>query len=62
LFSPVVLLKSAPPPVAVLLSAVLENSVPAPIAVLRLPVRLLWSENQPTAVLYVPVVRLRRAF
>ncbi len=45
LFSPVVLFKSAPAPVAVLLSAVSERSVPAPMAVLRLPVRLLWSEK-----------------
>ena len=46
---PVVTLLPAPPPNATFsLPVVLEPGVPAPIAVLRLPVRLLWSEtNQP---------------
>jgi hypothetical protein len=59
---PVVLLKSAAAPVAVLLSAVLARSVPAPTAVLNAPVVLLLRERNPTAVLKPPVVRLRRAF
>ncbi len=58
--SPVVLFKSAPAPVAVLLSAVLSTNVPAPIPVLNLPSVTLGRENQPTAVLYVPLVRLRK--
>src|SRR6266498_3343747 len=59
---PVVLLKSAPAPVAVFSFAVLARSAPAPTAVLNLPSVLLLSENRPTAVLYVPVVRLKSAF
>jgi hypothetical protein len=58
--SPVLLLKSAPAPVAVFSSEVAAKSAPAPVAVLKLPVILVFNENQPTAVLYVPVVRLRR--
>jgi hypothetical protein len=38
---PVVLLKSAPAPVAVFWSALLLKSAPAPMAVLKLPVVLL---------------------
>jgi hypothetical protein len=49
--APVVLLKSAAAPVAVLLSAVLARSVPAPMAVLKLLLALLLSEEKPTAVL-----------
>ena len=40
----------------------LKRSVPAPTPVLKLPSPLLQSENQPTAVLAEPVVRLNRAF
>src|SRR4029077_16137119 len=54
--------KSAPTPVAVFSSPLLSTSVPAPTAVLKLPVVRLMSENQPTAVLKPPVVRLKRAF
>ena len=42
--------------------AVLAKSVPAPMAVLKLPILLLLIEKQPVAVLYVPLVRLRSAF
>lgn len=59
---PVVLNKSATAPKAVFWSAVLKSSVPAPVAVLKLPCVVLESENQPTAVLAEPVVRLKRAF
>jgi len=48
---PVVLFKSAPAPVAVLLSATLNTSVPAPTAALNLPSLSLASEFQPRAVL-----------
>ncbi len=41
-------------------SAVLKRSVPAPVAVLKLPSVLLKSENQPTAVFAAPVVRLKK--
>jgi hypothetical protein len=58
----VVLLKSAAAPVAVFPSAVLTRSVPASLAVLKLPVVSLLSESNPNAVLKPPVVRLRRAF
>ena len=57
-----VLLKSAPAPVAVFWSAVLNTSVPPPTPVLKLPVLRLLSENQPTPVLNRPVVRVKRAF
>jgi hypothetical protein len=56
-----VLLKSAPAPVAVFSSPVLAKSAPAPRAVLKLPVLTPSSEKKPTAVLYKPVVRLKRA-
>ncbi len=59
---PVVLLKSAAAPVAVLLSPVLSKSVSAPIAVLNFPVVVLLSEKDPIAVLNVPPVRLSKAF
>ena len=59
---PVVLLRSAAAPVAVFSSAVFRRSVPAPMAVLKLASAVLLSETKPTAVLYVPVVRWRRAF
>ena len=59
---PSVLLKSAPAPMAVFSSAVLLRSAPAPLAVLKLPVLSTLSEKKPTAVLYVPLVRLNRAF
>ena len=36
--------------------------VPAPLAVLKLPVLSTLSEKKPTAVLYVPLVRLKREF
>lgn len=45
--------------VAVFWFAVFTKSVPAPMAVLKLRVLLSLSENKPTAVLYVPVVRLK---
>src|SRR5882724_4315935 len=64
-----VLLKSAPAPIAVLSTPspvdwfpTLKRSVPAPTPVLKLPSVLLHSENQPTAVFATPVVRLKRAF
>ena len=57
LFAPVVLFKAPSAPVAVL-----AKSVPAPTAVLKLPILLLLIEKQPVAVLYVPLVRLRSAF
>ena len=57
-----VLNKSAAVPNAVFWSPVLKRSVPAPVAVLKLPSALLKSENQPTAVFAAPVVRLKRAF
>lgn len=60
--APSVLNKSAVAPKAVLLSAALKRSDPAPVAVLNPPVLRLSSESQPTAVLYVPVVRLKSAF
>ena len=60
--TPVVLNKSDAAPNAVFASAVLKRSVPAPVAVLKLPAVLLLSENQPTAVFADPVVRLKRAF
>jgi hypothetical protein len=59
---PVVLLKSAPAPLAEFWSALLERSVPAPTPMLNLPSTLLLSENKPMALLYMPVVRLKRAF
>ena len=58
---PMVLFKSAPAPLPVLLFAVLVKSVTAPTAALNLPWILLLMENEPTAVLYAPVVRLSRA-
>ena len=54
--------KSAAAPVAVLLSAVFNASVPAPTPVLKLPMARLLSENQPTAVFLEPVIRFLRAF
>jgi len=62
LSNPIVLFKSAAAPKAVFPSAVLKSSVPAPVAVLKLPVVSLKSENHPTAVFAEPVVRLKRAF
>ena len=59
-FRPVALNKSAAAPNAVFSSAVLKRSVPAPVAVLKLLSVLLKSENQPTAVFPVPVVRLKK--
>jgi hypothetical protein len=47
--------------VAVLLSAVLRSSAPAPTAVLKLPVVTPDNENVPIAVFPTPVVRLLRA-
>ena len=61
LLIPVVLNKSAAAPNAVLSSAVLKRSAPAPVPVLKLPCVLLASENHPTAVFAEPVVRLKRA-
>ena len=61
-WTPVVLLRSAPAPVAVLLSAVLARSVPAPTAVLNSPVVNALSDSQPTAVLAARVVTLKKAF
>ncbi len=58
---PVVLLKSAPAPVAVFSFAVLSRSVPAPTPVQKLPSERLRIEYMPTAVLYNPVVRLKSA-
>jgi hypothetical protein len=60
--APVVLLRSAPTPIAVLLSALLKASAPPPTPVLKLPVVLLKSEYQPTAVFPAPVVRFFRAW
>ena len=54
--------QSAPAPVAVFCCPVLARRVPAPTPVLNWPSWLLMSENKPTAVLYVPAVRLRSAF
>ena len=59
--TPVVLLKSAPAPVAVFSSAVLRRSAPAPVPVQKLPSVRLSSENIPIPVLYRPLVRLKRA-
>src|SRR6266480_6580394 len=60
---PVVLLKSAPKPVAVLLvPVVLLRSAWKPSAVLDEPVVLLKSENQPCAVLSDPVVLILSAW
>jgi len=58
LLMPVLLNKSAAAPNAVFSSAVLKSSDPAPVAVLKLPLALLKSENQPTAVFAEPLVRL----
>jgi hypothetical protein len=55
------LFKSVPAPVAVFSSAVLRRSAAAPMAVLKLPSVTAMSEYKPIAVLYVAVVRLRRA-
>jgi hypothetical protein len=57
----VVLLKSAPAPIAVLLLPVLLRSVPAPTPVHKLPSVRLRSEYTPNAELYKPVVTLARA-
>ena len=46
-----VLLKSAPAPVAVFSSALLASSAPAPMAVLKAPVVSLLSDKNPTTVL-----------
>src|SRR6476646_11221722 len=59
---PAVLNKSAAAPNAVFASAVLKRSDPAPVAVLKLTVVRLPSENQPPAVFAEPVVRLKSAF
>jgi hypothetical protein len=59
---PVVLNRSAAAPNAVLSSAVLKRSDPAPVAVLKLPPALRKSENHPTAVFAEPVVRLKGLF
>ena len=58
---PMVLLKSPPAPLPVLLFAVLVKSVTLPTAALNLPWVLLLRENKQTAVLNVPLVRSRRA-
>jgi hypothetical protein len=55
---PVVLNKRAAAPNAVFSSTALKRSAPAPVAVLKLPVAVLKSDNQPTAVFAEPVVRL----
>src|SRR5213080_783692 len=60
--SPIVLPKSAPAPVAVFSAAVFKRSEPAPTPVQKLPSVRLRSEYIPIAVLYVPVVRFKRAF
>jgi hypothetical protein len=49
-------------PTAVFSFPVFSTSVPAPTPVLKLPVVTLLSENQPTAVLAAPVVRLKGRF
>ena len=56
---PMVLFKSAPAPLPVLLFAVLVKSVTAPTAALNLYIAL--EGNEPTAVLNAPPVRLSRA-
>ena len=61
LAKPVVRLNSACRRLAVLLSAALLLSACAPIAVLRSPLVFSWSAPAPSAVLFVPVVRLSRA-
>ena len=61
-FLDVVVNKSAAVPTAVLLSAVLSTSVPAPTPVLKLAAVSLKSEYQPSPVLPAPVVRFLRAF
>ena len=69
LLKPVVLRKSAAAPNAVFADAapeavgspLLKRSAPAPEAVLKLPLVLLNSEYQPTAVFAAPVVRDLRA-
>ena len=59
---PVVFNKRAAVPIAVFWSALFNASVPAPTAVLKLPVVRPLSDNQPIAALNPPVVWLRRAF
>ena len=54
---PVVLSKSAAAPIAVLDSALLMASAPAPTPVLKLPVVFRKSDRQPSAVFPAPVVR-----
>src|SRR2546430_355758 len=59
---PVVLLRSATKPIAVLLlPVVLFRSAAEPVAVLKPPVELLLSASKPLAVLFLPVVRLKSA-
>jgi hypothetical protein len=58
---PVVFFKSAPAPVAVFPSATFERSAPAPTAVLKLEVALPACDKKPTAVLYRPLVRNKKA-
>jgi hypothetical protein len=62
LLGPVVLVKSAAAPTAVFRFAVLARSVSAPVPVLKSRSTRLGSENTPTDVLYVPALRLKRAF
>jgi len=45
-----------------MLTPLLNTRVAAPTPVLRAPVVTSWSDKKPMAVLYVPLVRLKRAF